>query len=86
MAEFAGEYLKQYRAIVPMRGLPGGNRLLFYRAAGASAVDEETEIDGMPCRVWSERCLGLHARDLNRLADVLEAEQATPAFEWPPPA
>ncbi|MCY3811505.1 MAG: hypothetical protein OXH15_06905 [Gammaproteobacteria bacterium] len=64
----------------------GGNRLLFYRAAGASAVDEETEIDGMPCRAWSEGCLGLHARDLYRLADVLEAEQAIPAFEWPPSA
>ena len=61
----------------------GGKRLLFYRAAGASPVDGETEIEGLACRVWSTGRLGLHARDLYRLADVLEGGQPIPAFEWP---
>ena len=61
----------------------GGNRLLFYRAAGASPVDGDTKIEGLACRVWSARRLGLHARDLYRLADLLEGGQPIPAFECP---
>ena len=61
----------------------GGNRLLFYRAAGGSPVDEETEIEGMACRIWSDGHLGLHARDLFHLADVLDGGQTIPAFEYP---
>ena len=61
----------------------GGNRLLFYGAAGGSPVDGETEIEGLACRVWSAGRLGLHARDLYRLADVLEGGQPIPAFAWP---
>ena len=60
----------------------GGKRLLFYGAAGALPVDGEIEIEGLACRVWSAGRLGLHARDLYRLADVLEGGQPIPAFEW----
>ena len=49
----------------------GGGRLLFYRVPELPP-DGETEIDGLACRVWSCGHLGLHARDLYRLADVLE--------------
>lgn len=49
----------------------GGGRLLFYRVR-EPPPDGETEIDGLACRVWSSGRLGLHARDLYRLADVLE--------------
>ena len=60
----------------------GGKRLLFDGAAGALPVDGEIEIEGLACRVWSAGRLGLHARDLYRLADVLEGGQPIPAFEW----
>ena len=61
----------------------GGNRLLFYRAAGAWPVDGEAEIEGLACRVWATGRLGLHARDLYRLANVLEGGEPIAAFEWP---
>lgn len=51
----------------------GGSRLLFYRADQHTPPDSETDIDGLPCRIWSKRYLGIHSRDLYRLADVLES-------------
>ena len=54
----------------------GGNTLLFYRVGGQGFLDGETLIDGLECRVWSTRRMGLHSRELNRLADALEAASA----------
>ena len=57
----------------------GGGRLLFYRVPEPPR-DGATEIDGLACRVWSSGRLGLHARDLYRLADVLEEGTDAGAF------
>ena len=51
----------------------GGNTLLFYWNGGREFPDGTQVIDGLECRVWSDGWLGLHSRDLNRLADALEA-------------
>lgn len=51
----------------------GGSRLLFYRADQHTPPDSEADIDGMPCRIWRDRSLGMHSRDLYQLADVLES-------------
>ena len=50
----------------------GGNTLFFYRAAGQRFPDGQSVIDGLECRVWSSGRLGLHPRELNRLAGALE--------------
>ena len=59
----------------------GGNSLLFYRARPDLAQDGEVVIDGLECRVWSTGRLGMHARDLYRLADTLEAPDAPERYE-----
>ena len=51
----------------------GGNTLLFYRVGGQEFLDGETHLDGLECRIWSKRRMGLHSRELNRLADALDA-------------
>ena len=51
----------------------GGNTLLFYRDGRQGVLDGETIIDGLECRVWSKGRMGLHSRELNQLADALEA-------------
>ena len=51
----------------------GGNTLFFYRVGGQGFLDGETLIDGLECMVWSKGRMGLHSRELNRLADALEA-------------
>ena len=51
----------------------GGSRLLFYRDDHGRWCDENGEVDGLRCRLWRRGRLGMHARDLNQLADVLEA-------------
>ena len=50
----------------------GGSRLLFYRDDQETWRDEEIVVDGLQCRLWRLRRLGMHARDLNQLADVLD--------------
>lgn len=75
-----GEELKVYEAFKKSHptGLTadwmyGGNTLLFYRAAGQRFRDGKRVMDGLECRVWSSGRIGLHPRELNRLADALEA-------------
>ena len=55
----------------------GGSILLFYRAGDDAPSDLETSVGGINCRIWHRRRLGMHSRDLYRLADALE----TPT-EW----
>ena len=50
----------------------GGGTHLFYADGGQDYVDGESVVDGVICRVWRHDRLGMHARDLNLLADVLE--------------
>ena len=50
----------------------GGSRLLFYRDDQERWRDEDGVVDGLQCRLWRRGRLGMHARDLNQLADVLE--------------
>ena len=50
----------------------GGSRLLFYRDVKRVWPDRDGTIDGLECRLWWRGRLGMHARDLNQLADVLE--------------
>ena len=61
----------------------GGNTLLFYRAGEAHPEDGETVIDGIECKVWYEGKLGIHPRDLYRLADALETSGEFDEFQWP---
>ena len=51
----------------------GGNTLLFYRDDGSGLIDGKQVVEGLECRLWSNGRLGLHPRELNRLADALEA-------------
>ena len=50
----------------------GGSTLLFYHDTGQDFPDGRRVIDGLECRLWSKERLGMHPRDLNFLADVLE--------------
>ena len=60
----------------------GGNVLLFYRAGREHPEDGETVIDGLECKVWYARSLGMHPRDLFLLAGVLEAPGEVEEFQW----
>lgn len=60
----------------------GGNTLLFYRAQPDLTQDGEAVVGGLQCRVWSTSRLGMHARDLYRLADALEALDAPEWYQW----
>ena len=51
----------------------GGSTLLFYGASDGQPRDGVETVSGIECRVISEELVRLHARDLNRLADRLEA-------------
>ena len=51
----------------------GGSTLLFYDATDGQPRDGVETISGIECRVISEELVRLHTRDLNRLADRIEA-------------
>lgn len=54
----------------------GGSTLLFYDAAGTKPRDGIETIVGVECRVIGEELVRMHTRDLDRLADKLEAIDA----------
>ena len=64
----------------------GGSTLLFYDATGSQPRDGIETIAGIECRVISEEAVGMHPRDLDRLADRLEAIDTgdTPLGTLPP--
>ena len=64
----------------------GGSTLLFYDATGSQPRDGIEIIADIECRVISEEQVRMHARDLDRLADRLEAIDAgdTPLGALPP--
>ena len=51
----------------------GGNTLLFYADGAKDYIDGCGMLNGVECRVWRHKKLGMHARDLKLLADVLES-------------
>ncbi|MDE0212271.1 MAG: hypothetical protein OXJ64_20620 [Boseongicola sp.] len=51
----------------------GGSTLLFYDASDGRHRDGVETVSGIECRVISEELVRMHARDLNRLANRLEA-------------
>ena len=51
----------------------GGTELLFYRLGEGAPADSVTDIDGIQCTIWRDDSLGMHPRDLYRLADALDA-------------
>ena len=53
----------------------GGATLLFYAEGQNDYVDGRGMLNGVECRVWRRKRLGMHARDLNFLATVLEGSE-----------
>ena len=64
----------------------GGSTLLFYDATGSKPRDGIETIADIECHIISEEQVGMHSRDLDRLADRLEAIDAgdTPLGALPP--
>ena len=64
----------------------GGSTLLFYDTTGSEPRDGIETIADVECRVISEEQVRMHARDLDRLADSLEAidDGDTPLGALPP--
>ena len=52
----------------------GGGTLLFYADGDRDYIDGLGMLNGVECRVWRHKRLGMHARDLNLLANVLESD------------
>ena len=50
----------------------GGNTLLFYGAGAQVSVDDHGTLNGVVCRLWYHKRIGMHARDLYLLANELE--------------
>ena len=55
----------------------GGSTLLFYDATDSQPRDGNETIAGIECRVISEEMVGVHSRDLDRLADSLGADDTS---------
>ena len=53
----------------------GGATLLFYADGQKDHMDGHGLLNGVECRVWRHKRLGMHTRDLNLLANVLEGEE-----------
>ena len=65
----------------------GGSTLFFYDATGSQPRDGTETITGTGCRVISDEAVRIHRRDLNRLADTLEAIDTSATLLEPlPPA
>ena len=54
----------------------GGATLLFYAGGQNDYLDGRGLLNGVECRMWRHKRLGMHARDLTLLADVLESGAA----------
>ena len=78
-----GDKLKAFRKLLSKNPpsfrtnwMYGGNTLLFYGTGEQAYIDGHVKLNGVECRVWRHKRLGMHARDLYLLADVLENETA----------
>ena len=63
----------------------GGSTLLLYDATDAQPRDGIEDIAGIECRVISEEEVGMHNRDLDRLADTLNSIDSGAAALGPLP-
>lgn len=65
---------KQARpAVYSTSWMYGGSELLFYRADENPPMESVCDIDGFECTIWRAGRLGMHSRDLYRLADAMES-------------
>ena len=70
--EELSDFTASHPEILKIGWMHGGSRLLFYGCEQGKWHDEDIEVDGLRCTLWTRRRLGMHARDLNQLADVLD--------------
>ena len=70
--ELFSEFTASHPTGLQISWMHGGSRLLFYRDDKGRWRDEDIEVDGLGCHLWRHGRLGMHARDLNQLADVLD--------------
>ena len=70
--ELFSKFTASHPTALQVSWMHGGSRLLFYRDDEGRWRDEDVVVDGLGCRLWCHGRLGMHARDLNQLADVLE--------------
>ena len=76
------EFVANHPTCLQVSWMHGGSRLLFYRNDGRWDSDGDTVVDGLQCRLWISERLGMHARDVNHLADVFDkAEQGLVEFK-----
>ena len=68
------KFLAEHPPVFHADWMYGGNTLLFYGAGEQDYVDVHGILNGVECRVWRHKRLGMHARDLYLLAKVLEKE------------
>ena len=68
-------FLSEHPPVFRTDWMYGGHTLLFYGDGEQDSVDACGILDGVRCRVWRHKRLGMHARDLYRLANVLEKEK-----------
>ena len=70
--ELFSKFTASHPTALQVSWMHGGSRLLFYRDDEGRWRDEDVVVDRLGCRLWCHGRLGMHARDLNQLADVLE--------------
>ena len=70
--ELFSNFTASHPAGLQISWMHGGSRLLIYGDGEGNWRDEDREVDGIGCRLWRHRRLGMHSRDLNQLADVLD--------------
>ena len=67
--------LSEHPPVFRANWMYGGNTLLFYGIGEQDYGDAHGVLNGVRCRVWRHKRLGMHARDLYLLANVLEEEK-----------
>ena len=72
--ELFNDFIASHPTALQVNWMHGGSRLLLYCDDQGRWQDEEKAVDGLRCRLWSQGRLGMHARDLNQLADVLDGK------------
>ena len=68
------KFLAEHPPVFRTDWMYGGNTLLFYGDGEQDYVDAHGILNGVECRVWRHKRIGMHARDLYLLANVLEKE------------
>ena len=69
------KFLSEHPPVFRADWMHGGHSLLFYGGGEQDYGDAHGVLNGVRCRVWRHKRLGMHARDLYLLAKVLEEEK-----------